>query len=101
MQLKQQQEAQLASICAAYHIAQLELFGSQANGRATEQSDVDLLVTFVPGRTPGFAFFDLHRELEQLFGKPVDLLLRECVEHDPLPARRARMLNTAQVLHAA
>jgi hypothetical protein len=46
-------QERLAALCRRYHVATLELFGSQAKGTARPDSDVDLLVTFVGDRTPG------------------------------------------------
>lgn len=36
-------------------------------------ADVDVLVEFEPGYTPGFAFFAIEEELSQLLGRDVDL----------------------------
>jgi len=36
-------------------------------------SDVDVLVEFAPGKTPGLAIVDLEEELAALFGRRVDL----------------------------
>jgi uncharacterized protein len=36
-------------------------------------SDNDVLVEFLPGPTPGLAFFEIHEELGRLLGRDVDL----------------------------
>jgi uncharacterized protein len=90
----------LASLCRKYHVAKLELFGSRAKGTARPDSDVDLLVTFV-GRTPGLAFVTFADELEEVFGRKVDLLIRETVEADENPIRRRSILSTIEPLYAA
>ena len=43
----------VARICRAHGISRLSLFGSRLEGTARPDRDVDLLVDFVPGRTPG------------------------------------------------
>ena len=43
----------LASLCRRYHIRRLSLFGSTLKGANRPDSDVDLLVEFEPGATPG------------------------------------------------
>jgi hypothetical protein len=91
----------LAELCRRYHVAKLELFGSRAKGTARPDSDVDLLVTFEPGQTPGLAFIDLAEELERLFGCHVDLLTRDGVESDFNPHRRRSILATVEPLYAA
>lgn len=93
--------AQLADLCRRYHVARLELFGSRAKGTAREDSDVDLLVTFEDGKTPGLAFVALAEELEAMFCHPVDLLTRECVEQDFNAHRRRGILETTEDLYAA
>ncbi|TLN11855.1 nucleotidyltransferase, partial [bacterium] len=37
------------------------------------QSDIDVLVEFEPGHTPGFDFFLIEAELSGLLGRTVDL----------------------------
>lgn len=94
-------QERLAALCRRYHVAKLELFGSRAKGTARPDSDVDLLVTFAPGKTPGLAFVALAEEMEILFGHQVDLLTRECVEKDFNPYRREGILAATELLYAA
>jgi len=56
----------LAELCQRYGVRRLLLFGSFARGEADEESDVDLLVEFFPGRTPGLGFARLQEELTRL-----------------------------------
>lgn len=91
----------LAAICRQYRVAKLELFGSRAKGTARPDSDVDLLVTFEPGQTPGLEFFGLADELEALLGHPVDLLTRPRVERDHNPYFKQSVLSAAEPLYAA
>ena len=60
-------------ICARYHVRRLAVFGSSLNGEGTTESDLDLLVEFEPGHTPGLAFFTLEDELSEALGRKVDL----------------------------
>ena len=65
----------LAQFCKAHHIRRLSLFGSQLNGTARPDSDVDLLVEFEPDHVPGLlgiAAMELTLS-EMLGGRPVDL----------------------------
>ena len=91
----------LASVCRQYHVTTLELFGSRAKGTARPDSDVDLLVTFEEGQTPGFAFVSFCEELEALFGREVDVLSRRSVERDENPIRRRSILSRVEALYAA
>lgn len=66
------QEA-LEGLCRHYHVQRLALFGSVLREDFGPESDVDVLVEFEPGHTPGLAFVRLQRELSELLGVPVDL----------------------------
>jgi hypothetical protein len=65
----------LATFCLENGIRRLAVFGSALHANATPQSDLDLLVEFLPGRTPGLlAMARLERQLSPLFdGCRVDL----------------------------
>ena len=41
--------------------------------RILSDSDLDVLVEFEPGHTPGLAFFGMEQELSELLGRKVDL----------------------------
>ena len=59
----------VAVFCRRHHIRRLAIFGSALTGDFGPESDVDVLVDFVPGHTPGFfALFDMEEELSALFG---------------------------------
>jgi uncharacterized protein len=63
----------LAELCKQYHVQRLSLFGSRLKGTAKPESDIDILVEFEPGKTPGLGFFRLEDELEAVFNAKVDL----------------------------
>ena len=66
----------LDQLCTRYGIRRLAVFGSALHEDFDPGSDVDLLVEFEPGRTPGMmALAGIERELEQLLGgrRTVDL----------------------------
>jgi uncharacterized protein len=94
-------QQQLSAICRKYHVARLELFGSRARGQNRPDSDVDLLVSFLPGKTPGFAFMALADELESLFAREVDLLVREDAERDRNDIRRTRIFSAVEPIFTA
>jgi predicted nucleotidyltransferase len=60
------------------HVATLSVFGSVARGEARPDSDVDLLVEF-DKPVSLFVMFRLQRYLEELIGRPVQLVEREAV----------------------
>lgn len=66
-------DAQLAELCRRHGIRRLSLFGSAARGQLDPDSDVDLLVEFVPGRRVGLRFITVQEELSTVLGREVDL----------------------------
>lgn len=63
----------IEEFCQRHHIRKLSLFGSVTRTDFTAESDVDVLVEFEPGFTPGFEFFSMQEELSRLLGRQVDL----------------------------
>ena len=88
---------EVAAFCRRNGIRRMALFGSTLRGEAGPGSDLDLLVEFEAGRTPGFHFFDLQDQLSTLFGQKVDLETPGFLA----PDIRARVMHEARVLYAA
>jgi hypothetical protein len=63
----------IAEFCRKNHIKKLSLFGSVLREDFTEASDVDVLVEFEAGKTPGWDFFRMQDELSEIVGRKVDL----------------------------
>ena len=64
---------QIEQFCRTHHIRKLAFFGSVVRGDFGPQSDIDVLVEFEPGYTPGLDFFLIEAELSRLLGRKVDL----------------------------
>ena len=66
---------QIEVFCCKHHIRKLSLFGSVLRDDFDPDSDVDVLVEFVPGHTPGLEIVDIEDELSRLLGgRKVDLV---------------------------
>ncbi|MGH7826436.1 MAG: nucleotidyltransferase family protein [Candidatus Binatia bacterium] len=63
----------IANFCRKHHIRKLAFFGSVLREDFGPDSDVDVLVEFEPGHTPGLAFFAMEAELSEILGRKVDL----------------------------
>ncbi len=64
----------IEAFCLRNYIRKLSLFGSILTPRFRPESDVDILVEFEPGRTPGLmTFVGLKFELSEMIGRDVDL----------------------------
>lgn len=89
----------LAGFCRKWKLQELALFGSVLREDFSPESDVDVLVTFSPeARWSLFEFVDMKEELENLFGREVDLVSRGGLRN---PFRRHEILSTRQVVYAA
>ena len=87
---------ELAELCKRYHIRRLAFFGSALREDFGPQSDVDILVEFEEGHTPGLAFIDIQDELSELLGgREVDLVTPKFLNH----RIKDRILNEAQVAY--
>ncbi len=63
----------VAEFCRKNHICKLAVFGSALRDNFSPDSDIDILVEFQKGFTPGFAFFRMQDDLSELLGRKVDL----------------------------
>jgi predicted nucleotidyltransferase len=79
----------------------LSLFGSALRGALRPESDVDVLVSFQEGAEPTlFEFSWLARQLGELLGREVDVLIRRGVDQSRIPCRRREILETAETFYA-
>ena len=85
--LKAKREEILA-VCAKYGARNVRLFGSVARSEADEQSDIDLIVDFEPGRSL-FDHAGLWLELQELVGVEVDVVSSRGIK----PRIRERVLR--------
>jgi hypothetical protein len=64
----------LIDFCKRNHIRKLSIFGSAICGELQPDSDIDLLVEFEEGHTPGlFSIVKMEMELAEMLGRKVDL----------------------------
>ena len=87
----------LAEFCHRNYIRKLAFFGSVLRDDFTPESDVDVLVEFEPGHTPGLRFFRMEEELSELLGRKVDLNTPAFLS----PYFRQEALNEAEALYVA
>ena len=93
----------LAAICRRYGVSRLEVFGSAARGLDFDpkSSDFDFLVEFEQRSDlpPLEQFFGFAEALEQLLGRPVDLVERKAVEASRNYIRRRAILRQAETVY--
>ncbi len=84
IRLVEEKRDEIASLCQRYSVRRLELFGSgTGEDFNAETSDLDFLVEFEALKTGEYAdvYFGLLEGLQQLFGRPVDLVMPRAVEN--------------------
>jgi len=90
--------AELRDFCCRRRIARLALYGSVLRHDFRPDSDVDVLVEFEPGYTPGlFTLGGIALDLDGLVGREVDLKTPADFPDDV----RQEVLATVEPLYAA
>lgn len=69
---------QILQIASAHGAYNLRIFGSQMKGKATDKSDLDVLVEFEPGRSL-LDRIALIQDLEDLLGIKVDVVTEKAL----------------------
>ncbi len=89
---------ELADLCRRYQVQKLALFGSALGEHFRPDSDVDVLVSFLPNARVGFITFSrMQRELSELFQRPVDLVPMDGLK----PVIREIVLSNIEEIYAA
>ena len=91
-------DAKLADLCRSYSVRELSIFGSAARGEMRPDSDIDMLVEFLPDAgTDLVDYAGLMLDLSELLGRKVDLVSKNGLK----PLIRDSVLNEARPLYAA
>ena len=89
----------VSAFCHRWKVKELCLFGSVLREDFGADSDVDVLVDLFPGHgLTLYDWLDMIKELENLFGRRVDLVSKSAIRN---PVRRQEILHTAEVVYAA
>lgn len=77
MEIIEKNLSDVYKLCKKYYVLKLYLFGSVAKGKYNNDSDIDLVVYFLPEiPIDDYAdnFFDFIYELQNLFNRKIDLV---------------------------
>jgi predicted nucleotidyltransferase len=100
--IEQKRDA-LAALCRRYGVTRLEVFGSAARRLDFDpkRSDFDFLVEFEERSDlpPLEQYFGFAEALEQLLGRPVDLVERKALEASRNYIRRRAILRQAETVY--
>jgi predicted nucleotidyltransferase len=92
---------QLMMLCKKYRVRTMYLFGSAATGTFNENSDIDFLISFhsdVGLEEYADNYFDLLFEIEDVFGRKVDLVTEKTLSN---PYFIRSIEQTKQLIYAA
>jgi len=93
---------EIAAFCQRWQISEFALFGSVLRDDFGPESDIDVLVTFAPGKARTLtAITRMQDEIEALFNRPVDLVDRQSIERSPNYLRRKAILKSARTIYHA
>lgn len=84
-------EQAVRPLAEKYGLLKVDLFGSYANGNATEKSDADFLIEFNTPIPSIFKVMGFKEELSKRLNYPVDIVT--------LPVPRIEMLNIEKVIN--
>src|SRR5438105_104697 len=90
----------LTSFAQRWKIRELSLFGSVLRDDFRPDSDVDVLVSFLPVATWDYwyGWEEMHQELRSIFDRNVHLVIKETLKN---PFRRHEILRTHEVIYSA
>ena len=86
-------EEHLPELQKRFGIAAIGIFGSVARGEDTQESDIDILVTFLPGFDKYMNFLSLCEYLESLMGRKIDLIPERSVNRLLIPSIHADLIT--------
>lgn len=89
----------LAQLCRQNKVKSLYVFGSVLTNRFGDNSDIDMVVDIDSSNPLEYAdsYFNLKFALQDLFGRPVDLLENKAIRNDLM---RAQIDNSKQLVYA-
>jgi len=93
---------QIEEFCGKWQVVEFSLFGSVLRDDFGPESDIDVMVAFAQEAHP--TLFDqpqMQSELEQIFGRKVDLATRPSIESSRNPLRRKAILESARIVYGA
>lgn len=92
----------IAEFCKKWKIREFSIFGSVLREDFQPDSDIDVLVSFSEdAKHTLFDMVHMKEEIEQIFGRKVDLVSRRGVESSRNYLRKEAILGTAEAIYAA
>jgi uncharacterized protein len=87
----------ISDICRRSQVKELSLFGSALRDDFGTDSDIDVLVEFLPGHSIGLIeYIGCQMDLSEALGRKVDLVSKNSLKWN----MRKQILDTARVIYA-
>jgi len=91
----------IQKFCDRWQITEFALFGSVLRDDFRPDSDIDVLVTFAPEARRGLSeTLQMKDELQTIFGRKVDFVVKAAIERSENWLRRKNILESAEVIYA-
>lgn len=92
----------ISEFCKRWNITEFALFGSVLRDDFNANSDIDALVTFAPeSHTTLFDLGTMQEELQEIFGRAVDVVSKKGIESSRNYIRRKAILSSAEIINVA
>ena len=92
-------QQKLSDLARRYGLKELSLFGSILSDRFGPESDIDVLIEFLPNANASlFDIVDIKNELELLFDRSVDVVEKSGLRN---PFRRRAIMANYEIIYAA
>mgnify|MGYP001560233153 FL=1 len=92
----------IADFCRKWKVHEFALFGSVLRDDFRPDSDVDVLVDFKPdARRSLYDIGTMVDDLQNIFGRKVDLLTKKAVEQSRNYIRRKEILSSVEVVYVS
>ena len=90
---------EVINLCKKYFIIELSVFGSSLRDDFTQNSDVDILVSFEQNsKITLFDIIELENDFTKILNRKVDVVEKESLRN---PIRKNKILSTREIIYAA
>lgn len=91
----------ITEFCQRWQVTEFALFGSVLRDDFRPDSDIDILVTFSAEARRGLTeTLQMSDDLEVIFGRKVDLIVKSAIERSKNWLRKKNILESAKVIYA-
>lgn len=91
----------ITEFCNRWQVVEFALFGSVLRDDFRSDSDIDILINFSPNGKRGLTeTLQMRDELETIFNRKVDLIVKAAIERSENWLRRKNILESAQTIYA-